>query len=57
LPLLRDRAFASESVRRCLRNPVVTFGRVVDFRCSTGGVQTVAQVRIVAIKVGNLTSS
>ena len=29
----------------------------VDFRCSTGGVQTVAQVRIVAIKVANLTAS
>ena len=29
----------------------------VDFRCSTGGVQSVAQIRIVAIKVGNLTAS
>jgi len=29
----------------------------VDFRCNTGGAQTVAQIRIVAIKVGNLTAS
>jgi hypothetical protein len=29
----------------------------VDFRCSTGGAQSVAQIRIVAIKVGNLTAS
>ena len=29
----------------------------VDFRCSTGGAQTVALIRIVAIRVGNLTAS
>ncbi len=29
----------------------------VDFRCSTGGAQTVAGIRIVAIRVGNLSAS
>jgi hypothetical protein len=29
----------------------------VDSRCSTGGAQTVAGIRIVAIRVGNLSAS
>lgn len=33
-----------------------TAAGTVDFRCSTGGTQTVSTIRIVAIKVGNLTS-
>jgi hypothetical protein len=28
----------------------------VDFRCSTGGAQTVSSIRIVAIRVANLTA-